>query len=123
MNKRTIFLALSLTVFGFSLAQAASMSPRESNTDRPGGDFEAFTLPKADPLLCENTCGANTRCLAWNYDPTPAGGGTLQNPRCFLKDSARTPTLRLRVTSGVKIVEPRGATSQVDAHAAAVDSK
>jgi hypothetical protein len=103
MRKRTIFLALSLTVFGFSLAHAASMSSHELNIDRPGADFDHFVLPHADPLLCEHSCGADTRCAAWNYDPaTPPG--TVQNPQCFLKESAPHPTLRLHgVISGVKI--------------------
>jgi hypothetical protein len=35
MKKRTISLALSLTLFGFSLANAATMSLRENNVDRP----------------------------------------------------------------------------------------
>jgi hypothetical protein len=86
-----------------SLAHAASMSPRENNIDRPGGDYENFSLPVPDPLLCQNSCGADTRCVAWNYDPR--GLGAAQNPRCWLKQGvgAPNPVTDSGLISGVKI--------------------
>jgi hypothetical protein len=101
MEKRTVFLALASMIFACSVAHAESiMSPREQNIDRPGADFDSFQLPEANVTLCENSCGADTRCAAWNYDPTH---GNLRTPMCFLKGSAPHPTLHLEVIGGVKI--------------------
>jgi hypothetical protein len=95
MNKRTIFFALSLMTFGFSLAHGATMSLREFNIDRPGGDYTSFFLPTQDPTLCENACANDPSCKAWNYD---TGAGVL----CFLKNSVPNPTKHLGVVGGVK---------------------
>jgi hypothetical protein len=107
--RAVLFLATGMLFAAVvSVAHAASMSPQELNIDRPGGDYRNFSLPEPNPLLCQNSCGADNRCLAWNYDPR-GGGGTAQNPRCFLKDSppgqtgAPDPTLDAGLTSGVKI--------------------
>ena len=102
MKKRTIFSAFSL-IFVFSLAHAASMSPRAVNIDRGGGDFTNFVLPIPDPLLCENSCGGEPRCSFWNYD-TVSPGGTAERPQCFLKDNSAVKTgVHNGTISGAKI--------------------
>jgi hypothetical protein len=107
IKKRTIFLALSLTTV-LSVAQAAQMSPMESNIDRPGGDYQPpFFLPAPEPFLCQNSCGADTRCVAWNYDPR-AVGATADRPACFLKGSAPNPVSSAGLFSGVKILGKNG---------------
>ena len=97
MNKRTIFLAVSLMIFAFSLAHGATMSPREFNIDRPGGDYRDFPLRRPDPTVCESQCALEPVCMAWNYD---TGGG----PRCFLKNVVTDAVRRRGLVSGVKIL-------------------
>ena len=100
MKMRTISLALSLALFGFSLAHAATMSLRENNIDRPcvTCDVKIFNAPNADPTVCENECGALSACRAWNFDPA----GT---PQCFLKNTVPTAQSRpgTGLISGVKV--------------------
>jgi hypothetical protein len=103
-GKHVIFMALIPTIFAVSLAHAASMSPREPETDRPGGDYTHFSLPDKNYILqCEDSCGGDTRCVAWNFDTNPPG--TPEKPECFLKSSVQPPIKRGGTISGVKIRE------------------
>jgi hypothetical protein len=99
MKTRTISLALSLTMFGFSLAHAETMSLRENNVDRPCEkcDIKIFDATNGDPTICENECAVLSSCRAWNFDP---GTGT---PRCFLKNIVPTAKSSPGLISGVKI--------------------
>jgi hypothetical protein len=97
MNKRTISLAVSLMIFAFSLAHGATMSQREINIDRPGGDLTSIVLPIKNATLCENACAVDSRCVAWNLD---ARGGV---PQCFLKSTVTNPVVSTGLTSGIKI--------------------
>ena len=94
MKTRSIFLALSLIIFVFSPARAATMSQRERETDRPGCDTQNFIMPSSDPTICENTCGADPNCSAWNLD----------TGRCYLKNCA-PPAVAPRAgqITGVKV--------------------
>jgi len=56
----------------------------EVNTDRPGGDYTSFRLPKLDALSCQKLCAEDQRCLAWTY---VAPGYQETSPVCWLKNA------------------------------------
>jgi len=93
MNKRTIFLAVSFMIVGFSLAHGAHMSPMEVNIDRPGGDYLNLELNLGN---CQLRCASEGGCMAWNYDPR-------HRRSCFLKNSFPEAVRSPGLVSGVKI--------------------
>jgi hypothetical protein len=100
MEKRIIWLAVSLMIFVCSLAHAFVLRV-EYDTDRPGCDYKSFPVPGAnDPRtfynVCLDSCAADSSCHAWNFDPR---SGT---PMCFLKNCAPLPTAAKGTVGGVK---------------------
>jgi len=101
MEKRIIWLAVSLLLFVFSPAHAQLSLPVEYDTDRPGCDYKNFVVPRAnDPrtfyTVCMDTCGADPSCQAWNFDPRSG------QPTCFLKNCAPAPTAAKGTVGGLK---------------------
>ena len=71
----------------------------EWNTDRMGSDYDNFDLRTADPAMCQQACGNDSRCRAWTYvQPNTTQG---PNPRCWLKNSVPTPQQSSCCISGV----------------------
>ena len=101
MEKRIIWLAVSLIIFVFSPAHAGTLTV-EYETDRPGCDYQTFVLPgiqHGNYNPCMDACGLDFNCEAWNFDPR---SGT---PTCFLKNcvpAATASSSHPLVTSGVK---------------------
>ena len=48
-------------------APAAASKPAMPNTDLHGSSYRNFELSSADATLCQNTCKAESQCLAWTY--------------------------------------------------------
>ncbi|MCB1464940.1 MAG: PAN domain-containing protein [Nitratireductor sp.] len=71
----------------------------EPNIDRLGGDFDSFTLPDANPRLCQRACQGNARCKAWTYVKPDTIQGP--QPRCWLKSTIPRPLSRTCCVSGV----------------------
>lgn len=69
--------------------------PHEPGTDRRGGDYRNFDLPRADWRLCESACNGDARCRAW----TVRLGAT---PRCWLKSTVPNKRPASGYDSGVK---------------------
>lgn len=103
MQKRSIFLLVSLLIFLFSPTYAF-MLLGESETDRPGCDFRNFVVPRAnDPffsVVCANACGRDANCRAWSYDTKFDGSGA---GTCFLKNCVPAQIQSRGAYSGVKL--------------------
>jgi len=100
MEKRIICLAVSLMIFVLSQAHAINL-PVEFDFDRPGCDYRSFAVPRANDLkkfynVCQDACGADSSCHAWNFDPR---SGT---PMCFLKNCVPAATAAKGTVGGVK---------------------
>jgi PAN domain len=102
MEKRIICLAVSLMIFVFSQAHAINL-PVEFDFDRPGCDYRSFAVPRANDLkkfynVCQDACGADSSCQAWNFD-----NRSQRTPMCFLKSCVPVPTVNVvGVIGGVK---------------------
>src|SRR6516164_4503796 len=99
MERRIISLSVGFMIFLVSPAHA--FLAIENDMDRPGCDYKNFAVPGAyDPNkffnVCMDTCGADSSCQAWNFDPR---SGT---PVCFLKNCAPAPTAANGTVGGVK---------------------
>jgi hypothetical protein len=86
MEKRIIWLAVSLVIFIFSPAHAFTLTPAQSAEDLPGCDYKNFVLPGGNNTpnyvlydVCMDACGLDSSCQAWNFDPRSG------KPTCFLK--------------------------------------
>jgi hypothetical protein len=75
------------------------VGPQQTNTDRPGQDFTVFTLPEANPVICQERCTANSQCVAWTY----VAPNTIQGPQpnCWLKSGLPLSVPNQACTSGV----------------------
>jgi|tagenome__1003787_1003787.scaffolds.fasta_scaffold19877573_1 hypothetical protein len=62
---------------------AATMSEREHDKNRWGGDYTGFDIGSDHVEVCENTCKDDTKCLAWTYVKPGIQG---PQARCWLKN-------------------------------------
>ena len=74
------------------------MTVMQGRVDRPGSDFANFSLPGADPLLCQGECGRNAGCVAWTYAEPSADGPA----RCALKNAIPAGVANGQTVSGTK---------------------
>ncbi|MCJ7444470.1 MAG: PAN domain-containing protein [Methanotrichaceae archaeon] len=65
----------------------------EDNVDRPGMNYKAYTISRADPQLCANDCENELRCKAFTY-VRPGVRGPESLPECWLKMVFQIPFLR-----------------------------
>jgi hypothetical protein len=56
----------------------------ETNANRNGGDYRDFAPPRADPALCAEACGKESRCRSWSWVNAELEGPT---GHCWLKSS------------------------------------
>jgi hypothetical protein len=78
----------------------ATMSEREHDKDRYGGDYLPFDV-KADHIeQCEDACKADTKCLAWTYVKP---GIQASQARCYLKSIVPAISDNTCCVSGTKI--------------------
>jgi hypothetical protein len=80
-------------------AETDRPSATEPNTNRMGGDYRDFELPRADPAACRAACDREPECRAWTY---VAPGQQGDKARCWLKDSVMPANPDTCCTSGVK---------------------
>jgi len=77
-----------------------TMGPKESNSDRIGGDYRNFDLSAPNPDLCQASCGNDPQCKAWTYvKPNTIQG---PNPRCWLKNRIPLRKSNACCESGIK---------------------
>jgi hypothetical protein len=89
-----ILLCCSLLIPAGSLAAAM-----ESNTDRPGSDYNNYDLSSPDPALCQNDCLNDPKCKAWTYVRPNITG---PKAHCWLKNAVPNPVPNPDCTSGIK---------------------
>src|SRR5215472_3106991 len=46
---------------------AILLGPGKSGVDRTGSDLTSFTLPAANPAMCQQSCADNANCRSWAY--------------------------------------------------------
>ena len=80
-------------------APAAASKPVMPNTDLRGSSYRNFELSSADATLCQNTCKAESQCLAWTYVHPGVQGA---NARCWLKNLIPPPSANNCCTSGIE---------------------
>ncbi|MES2537610.1 MAG: PAN domain-containing protein [Pseudomonadota bacterium] len=77
----------------------------EPGFDRPGGDYNNFTLDAPDPQLCAARCAGDSQCAAWTYSKPGATVGGLAS--CSLKNSAPPQTPSVVAVSGLRAGPPQ----------------
>jgi PAN domain/TIR domain len=80
-------------------APVAASKPVMPNTDLRGSSYRSFELSSADATLCQNTCKAESQCLAWTYVHPGVQG---VNARCWLKNLIPPPSANNCCTSGIE---------------------
>ena len=80
-------------------AAGVTMSEREHDTDRYGGDFRGFDVAADHPDLCEDACKSDTTCRAWTYVKP---GVQSTNARCWLKGVIPARSSNACCVSGTK---------------------
>src|SRR5579862_7250412 len=80
-------------------APMAASKPVMPNTDLRGSSYRSFELSSADATLCQNTCKAESQCLAWTYVHPGVQG---VNARCWLKNLIPPPSANNCCTSGIE---------------------
>lgn len=81
----------------------------EPNTDRPGQNFRVLNLEKADPSLCAQACGGDSRCRSYTYVKPGVQG---PKARCWLKSGVPTAQKNTCCISGVKVDQSGAAPSE-----------
>ena len=97
-KKELVSLAAIAVLFFVSVALVESFA-LETNTDRPGMDYNSFDLASANPSLCELACNADPNCRAFTYVKPGFQGA---NARCWLKNNIPDATPNSCCDSGVK---------------------
>ena len=81
-------------------ATTATMSERENDKDRYGGDYLSFDVKTAHIEDCESACKADPKCAAWTYVKP---GVHRQLAVCWLKSVAPAISDNACCVSGIKI--------------------
>jgi PAN domain len=79
---------------------AATMSEREHDKDRFGGDYSGFDVTTDHIELCEDTCKTDSKCFAWTYVKP---GIQASQARCYLKSVVPAISNNACCVSGTKI--------------------
>jgi hypothetical protein len=90
-------MAAALSLFGGAAFAAEPIM--EMDTDRFGGDFAWFDLPRPWPQLCQEACLHNESCRAWTYIK-PNVRGPLAS--CWLKSQLGTASHNPCCVSGTR---------------------
>lgn len=87
---------------------AILMSPTRPGIDRPGSDITHFTLPAANPAMCQQQCADNAMCVSWvMVNPGVQGPSAV----CWLKSGTPLEQADSCCTAGIKVdVSPAGMT-------------
>jgi hypothetical protein len=97
-KKQMLAIAAIAVLLFISIALVESFA-LETNTDRPGMDYNNYDLPSANPSLCEQACNSDPDCKAFTYVKPGVQG---PKPRCWLKNGIPTATPNSCCDSGVK---------------------
>jgi hypothetical protein len=97
-KKEMVSLAAIGVIFFISIALVESFA-LETNTDRPGMDYDSFDLGSANPSLCEQACNSDPDCRAFTYVKPGVQG---PNAKCWLKNGIPAATPSDCCDSGVK---------------------
>jgi len=81
-------------------ATTVTMSEREHDKDRFGGDFFSFDIKTDHIELCEDQCKTETKCVAWTYVKPGVQGS---QARCYLKSVVPAISENACCVSGTKI--------------------
>jgi hypothetical protein len=105
-NKSAMEVSSPCCVAGYEQHQAATSpvapaasKPMMQNTDLRGSSYRNFELSSADATLCQNTCKAESQCLAWTYVHPGVQG---PNARCWLKNVIPPTSANNCCTSGIE---------------------
>jgi hypothetical protein len=96
--KEMVFSAAIAVLLFCSIALVESYA-LETNTDRPGMDYNNFDLASANPSLCEQACNADPNCRAFTYVKPGVQGSSA---RCWLKNGIPAANPSDCCVSGVK---------------------
>ena len=77
------------------------IGPPSATTDRTGQDFTHFTLPEANPGMCQERCAENSGCQAWTYVAPNTTQGPA--PHCWLKKTIPVQSANACCTSGLLV--------------------
>ncbi|HLL26649.1 MAG TPA: PAN domain-containing protein [Xanthobacteraceae bacterium] len=91
--------ALLLLVALFFAAAASAEPTFEQDSDRPGSDFNWFTMPQPWPRLCQEACLNTSECVAWTYMKPNVRG---LRAGCWLKSEVKPATPNVCCVSGVR---------------------
>lgn len=84
---------------GISPCEArSSLTTREADTNRFGGDYQRSTMSTNDPTVCAYWCSQDQRCKAYTYVPPGVQGNA---PVCWFKNSVPERTGSPGLVSGV----------------------
>jgi hypothetical protein len=90
----------SILIGAMPVAPTVTMSEREHDKDRYGGDYSSFDVQTDHIELCEDACKTDTKCLAWTYVKPDVQA--LQ-ARCYLKSLVPAISNNVCCVSGTKI--------------------
>jgi hypothetical protein len=76
---------------------------RKPGTNRPGGDYRDFEMPRADPAACQAACARESQCKSWTYVKPGVQG---DKAHCWLKDAVMDPYSDECCVSGAKGTQP-----------------
>jgi hypothetical protein len=79
---------------------AATMSEREHDKNRWGGDYNSFAVGSDHADTCEDACKTDTKCAAWTYVKP---GIQAPQARCYLKSVIPAISDDACCVSGTKI--------------------
>jgi len=82
------------------VAPTATMSEREHDRDRSGGDYTGFDVNTDHIEDCEAACKADAKCAAWTYVKPGIQG---PHARCYLKSVIPAISDNACCVSGTKI--------------------
>ena len=83
-----------------TISPTATMSEREHDKDRYGGDYKYFDITTDHIEDCEGACKADTQCTAWTY---VKAGAVRPNAFCALKNVIPAISDNVCCVSGTKI--------------------
>ena len=82
------------------IAPTATMSEREHDKDRLGGDYTGFDINTDHIEDCETACKDDTKCRAWTYVKAGVKG---PSARCYLKNVVPAISNNPCCVSGTKV--------------------
>jgi PAN domain len=99
-GRAALAAAVATVLSIFAAAAALAVEPTmEMDTDRFGGDFAWFDLPRPWPQLCQEACLHDETCRAWTY-VKPNVRGPLAS--CWLKSEVGAASHNACCVSGTR---------------------